>query len=255
MEHFLSHKIILIISICLPIVSLKMLISSFFHVIPFFNDKIILNINKGEVLARIMILILTLIVSNNNIKIGSNLFILLRILFFTIFIIFLLISIISIIFIIKYFKLEVFKIEEESNVIIKYEYFSKNDLLNYLLFINYSITFSTFPLLKLYPFGVRFFVVFIIGDIIGRYLSSFAEFLNENHYMHLIFFRFFYCIFLIYTFDNKKISDLIHSFVLGIISGSLTFIGYCIPVRKERKQEKISLLHYLKLGKYNINFN
>ena len=60
--------------------------------------------------------------------------------------IFVLISFIIIIFIfIYYYKLEDLKKEEESNTIIKYQYFSENFILNYLLFINYSITFSTFP--------------------------------------------------------------------------------------------------------------
>ena len=248
-ECFLTHKIILLLCIFLPIVSLKMIISSFFHSIPFFNDKIIININKGEVLARIMILILGLLLKKD-----INLFVL--IFGRTILIIFLLIAVITFIFIIIYYnKLEELKKKEESSTKIKYEYFSRNFILNYLLFINYSITFSTFPLLKLYFVGEQFCKVFIIGDIIGRYLSSLTEILNETYYRATFFFRLIYFIYIICTFDNEQKSGLIHSFLLGIISGSLTFIGYCIPVRKKNKKEKMSLLHYLKLGKYNIFFN
>ena len=242
-ECFISHKIILLLSICVPAVFLKMIISSFFHIIPFFDDEMIININKGEVLARIIILFFTPYPTNQFLT-NSNL---------TVLIIFIIISIISFFSIILYYyKLEDLKKEEESNTLIKYEYFSNNFILNYLLFINYSITFSTVPFLILKIFGKKFLIVFIIGDIIGRYLSFLTTCINEAHYKPIIFFRFFYCIYLNFTFDNEQISGLIHSFLLGILSGTLTFVGYCIPVRKKKKNEKISLLHYLKLGKYYV---
>ena len=73
------------------VIFLKMIISFFFHVIPFFDDEIIIiNINKGDVFAKIIILLMgnykTLIIIN---------FILLGI--------FVLISFITIIFIIIYY--------------------------------------------------------------------------------------------------------------------------------------------------------
>ncbi len=216
-ECFISHKIILLLSICVPAVFLKMIISSFFHIIPFFDDEMIININKGEVLARIIILFFTPYPTNQFLT-NSNL---------TVLIIFIIISIISFFSIILYYyKLEDLKKEEESNTLIKYEYFSNNFILNYLLFINYSINFSTVPLYIIKFFGKQFLIAFCIGDIIGRYLSSSTKHLNETHYKPIIFFRFFYCIYLKFTFDGS----LIHSFLLGILSGSLTFIGYSIPV-------------------------
>ena len=217
-ECFLSNKIILSLSICIPFVFLKMIISSFFHVIPFLDDEIIININKGELFARIIILLIGHYYKYHKYLIVINWILLAS---------YIPISFISIIFIIiYYYKLEDLKKEEESNTIIKYEYFSENFLLNYLLFINYSINFSTVPLYIIKFFGKQFLIAFCIGDIIGRYLSSSTKHLNETHYKPIIFFRFFYCIYLKFTFDGS----LIHSFLLGILSGSLTFIGYSIPV-------------------------
>ena len=41
-------------------------------------------------------------------------------------------------------------------------------------------------------------------------------------------------------------------FILGLLSGSLTTIGYYIPIQKVNKEEKLSLLYYLRTGKYYV---
>ena len=70
----------------------------------------------------------------------------------------------------------------------KYEYFSENFILNFMLFLNYFITFSTFPFIIIKFFGKQFLIIFFIGDIIGRYLSSLTVHLNETLYKSINFY-------------------------------------------------------------------
>ena len=54
MEKFLNHKMILMLSLFIPICSFKMTLSSFFHIIPFFDEKMIKEIYIGEIIANII---------------------------------------------------------------------------------------------------------------------------------------------------------------------------------------------------------
>ena len=119
------------------------------------------------------------------------------------------------------------------------------------MFINYSITFSIVPIILLY-YSKRIFVyIFIISDALGRFLGSK---LGEKSFVHFIWARILLGINIIVSLeeDGTKYSLLIKIFILGLFSGALTSIGYYIPVKKENKSEKISLIYYIKQGKYYI---
>ena len=139
----------------------------------------------------------------------------------------------------NYWKLDKLKEEEELNVIIKLDYFNKNAFLNSLLFINYSITFSSVPYFFVLPFGKKFLTIFVLSDIFGRFLG---EKFDENFYKPVIFFRFLFFMYLKFTFEKEKniIIGSIYIIILGLFSGFLTSVGYYIPIKKKDKAEKIS---------------
>ena len=232
MEKFLNHKMILMLSLFIPICSFKMTLSSFFHIIPFFDEKMIKEIYIGEIIANIIFIFFGF----------ENLRLL-------IFIIMIIIDIFCLLLILKnYWKLDKLK-EEELNVIIRLDYFNKNAFLNSLLFINYSITFSSVPYYFVLPFGKKFLTIFVLSDIFGRFLG---EKFDENFYKPVIFFRFLFFMHSEFTLEKEEniIICSIYIIILGLFSGFLTSVGYYIPIKKKDKAEKISLLHYLKAGKY-----
>jgi len=248
MELFLNHKIILILSLCLLPLTEKLITSSFFYIIPYFDDKIIHEINKGEIFANIIwffFLDINVLLSERIRLINFNII-------FTLF--FILIIFCVIYFIKNNSKLNEIKNKEESNILIKFDYFKKNLILNLFLLINFSITFSFFPLfIAYYLEDVKLRIIFILGDIIGRF---FGKFLEESFFKPIIFFRFLFFIYVLFSSEKynneKQLENLIKMLILVVLSGSLTSIGYYIPVKKKNKSEKISLLYYLKLGKYYI---
>ena len=162
----------------------------------------------------------------------------------------LILSLICIILIIKnWYKLDELKNKEESNIKIKFEYFTKNIILNFFLYINYSITFSVAPAFFILFLCKKSIYIYILSDTIGKLLG---KKLNENFFKPLIFIRYIFCLYLKISFDENKPFSFNEIFILGLLSGSLTTIGYYIPIQKVNKEEKLSLLYYLKKGKYYI---
>ena len=256
-EIFFNNKIILIISIFLqfiPLVPIKIMSSSLINVLSFFDDKIIHEIIKGEIIA--YLIQINLNIKGNRYKILFDFSsIIYDVIIIIIFIFIVIISILSVGIIIKnYYKFDELKKKEESGIIIKFNYFKKNAIQNLFLFINYSITFSAFPLILFSNTKVIFEYIFILSDVIGRHLGS-ISLLNEGVYKPIIFIRFLLIIIVYNSFsfnDNEDInfSKIFIIFIIGLLSGTLTTIGYYIPIKKENKSEKISLLYYIKAGKY-----
>lgn len=244
-ELFLGNKITLIISfifIIIPFAPTKMMISSFFHIIPYIDDKIIKHLIKGEILGIIMYSPnFCLYESNKSIYIFRSLLL----------IVIYIISMYCIFFIIKnFYKFDELKLKEESNIIIKFDYFKRNFTLNFLILINFSITFSILPKFILVYTDKKYLYLFTLSDIIGRILG---KKLYEDAFMPIIFFRFFIFLFTYANYDkNKLVINLIEIFILGLFSGLLTTLGYYILIRKTNKTEKISILNYIKFGKYYV---
>lgn len=256
-ENFFNNKIILIISICLqiiPFAPIKIMSSSLMNVLPFFDDKIIHEIIKGEIIAYLIQIPLNNQNNRYNILFDESSKIH-NIIIKSIFIFLFFISILSVGIIIKnFYKFDELKKKEESGIIIKFNYFKKNAVQNLFLLINYSITFSVFPLFLLSNTKVIFEYIFILSDIIGRHLGS-ISFLKEDVYKPIIFIRYLFIIIVYNFFSYNKYEDINFSkifiiFIVGLLSGSLTTIGYYIPIKKENQSEKISLLYYIKAGKY-----
>lgn len=246
----IPYEIIFIISMILhilPGLPIKILSSSFFHIFPFFNNRTINELIKGEIIANFVYIPLDFFVDfkyrNDIIK---------SVIFITTIGIIAIIDIIGIKLIIKnYSEFDKLKKEEESNTIIKFNYFRKKKYINSFLFINYSITFSIIPIILLYYTERLFVYIFIISDALGRFLGSK---LGEKSFVPLIWAIILLGIniFVSLEEDGTKYSLLIKIFILGLFSGALTSIGYYIPVKKENKSEKISLIYYIKQGKYYI---
>ena len=53
-------------------------------------------------------------------------------------------------------------------------------------------------------------------------------------------------------FEIKSFSFYIAIFLIGILSGSATSIGYYLPVNEEDEKEKDNLLYFVKKGKYYV---
>ena len=246
----IPNEVIFFISMILhilPGLPIKILSSSFFHIFPFFNNRTINELIKGEIIANFVYIPFDFLTNLHELKGIIN-----KGIFFIIIGIIVIIDIIGIILIIKNCsEFDKLKKEEESNTIIKFNYFSKKKYINSFLFINYSITFSIVPIILLY-YSKRIFVyIFIISDALGRFLGSK---LGEKSFVRLIWARILLGINIIVSLeeDGTKYSLLIKIFILGLFSGALTSIGYYIPVKKENKSEKISLIYYIKQGKYYI---
>ena len=124
-----NHKIILMLSLIIqwiPFFPLKIMISSSYQIIPFFNNKILNGIIIGEIIGRVYYI--------DFVKEKPKI------------IMTVILSLICIILIIKnWYKLDELKNKEESNISIKLEYFKNNIIINFFLYINYSITFSLVP--------------------------------------------------------------------------------------------------------------
>ena len=74
--------------------------------------------------------------------------------------------------------------------------------------------------------------------------------LNKKFYTPAVFFRFIIGIFTYFSFTIENFSFYIEIFLLGILSGSSTSIGYYLPLNTENEKEKDNLLYYVKNGKY-----
>ena len=120
----------------------------------------------------------------------------------------------------NFYKLDELKLKEESNVVIKFDYFKNNFILNFLILINYSITYSILPKFILIYTDKKYLYMFTVSDIVGRILG---KKLNEDVFMPIIFFRFFIFLFTYSNYDeNELIINLIEIFILGLFSGLLT---------------------------------
>lgn len=234
-----NHKILLILSLLIqiiPLFPLKVMISSFYQIIPFFNNKILNGIIIGETIGNVYYFNLAKELP--------------QVIKLIIFILTVILTLICIILIIKnWYKLDELKNKEESNIKIKFEYFTKNIILNFFLYINYSITFSVAPAFFILFLCKKSIYIYILSDTIGKLLG---KKLNENFFKPLIFIRYIFCLYLKISFDENKPFSFNEIFILGLLSGSLTTIGYYIPIQKVNKEEKLSLLYYLKKGKYYI---
>ena len=258
MECFLNIKsLLLIISILLknfiPYLPITILISSYFHYFPFYDNKVIDKIIQGEMIANIF----NIFFANNNnpLFIGMHLnleYLSNNYIELYIYLIIIILSIVSIIIIVyNYIKIDKLK-EEESQSEISLCYFQKDIVQNSLLFINYSYTFSVFPLIFISKTLPMFEYIFIFSDIFGRFLG--LKYFNEYCYKPLVLFRFIFGIYLLFAFDIKDdaIINSIKIIILGLLSGFLTSIGYYVPIKKESEPEKNSLLYYIKSGKYYL---
>ena len=241
----INHKKLLIAFLIIPF--LKIMISSFFYTVPFINERIIYEITKGEILGNLISIIYnfykkTSLLDNNSLKLK----------FFSIDIIPISVFIISIfcIIIIKrnYSKFIDTKNDLNYNELVDFDLFIKRPIQNFLLFINYSYTFSVFPLFFILYDKIKFQFIFILSDILGRYFGS--KLFNENNYNYFAIYRLILCIFIFnFLFKNNFINYII-IFIVGGLSGALTDIGYYIPLKKENKIEKSTLLFLIKNGKY-----
>ena len=116
------------------------------------------------------------------------------------------ICILCIIYLLFHFReLEILKNEAESNFHFSANYLDKNTLLIYLLFINFSFTFSTMPIFTFKFVSRKFVYIFIFSDAIGRFCH---KNLNENFYYPLIFL------------------DLYFQFICGLLLMKINFIIY-----------------------------
>jgi len=228
-----NHKIILMLSLIIqwiPFFPLKVMISSSYQIIPFFNNKILNGIIIGEIIGRIYYI--------DFVKEKPKI------------IMTVILSLICIILIIKnWYKLDELKNKEESNISIKLEYFKNNIIINFFLYINYSITFSLVPAFFVIYLYKKSLYIYILSDTIGKLLG---KILNENFFKPLILIRYIFCFYLKISFEEKKEFSFNDIFILGLLSGSLTTIGYYIPIQKVNKEEKLSLLYYLRTGKYYV---
>ena len=253
---FLNNKIILALSIFLvplfhvrieitafsflffllsPYLSVKFITSSFFHIIPFFDPKIIRYINIGEVLASIINILLPTNRSKNENEYTNNDKFKLGLL------------LVAAILCFAYISIYYNKLNKNIKFNFELKYLLENKFLIFLLFINYSFTYSYLPFYALKGFDVGIKFIYVIGDIIGR-LSH--KILNNNFYTPVVFFRFIICIFTYFSFTIENFSFYIEIFLLGILSGSATSIGYYLPLNTENEKEKDNLLYYVKNGKY-----
>ena len=158
--------------------------------------------------------------------------------------------IISTILIIKnFYKLDQLMKKDELYIKKKFDYFKKNIILNFILYFNYSISFSTTFILLIMKTNKKNMYIFILSDILGRFLGSK---MNENFFKPLLFISCLYFFFLWIAFESFEFLTFQTILYLGLLSGSLTTIGYYIPANKNNKEEKISLLYYLRKGKYYI---
>ena len=253
---FLNNKIILALSIFLvplfhvrieitafsflffllsPYLSVKFITSSFFHIIPFFDPKIIRYINIGEVLASIINILLPTNRSKNENEYTNNDKFKLGLL------------LVAAILCFAYISIYYNKLNKNIKFNFELKYLLENKFLIFLLFINYSFTYSYLPFYALKGFDVGIKFIYVIGDIIGR-LSH--KILNNNFYTPVVFFRFIICIFTYFSFTIENFSFYIEIFLLGILSGSSTSIGYYLPLNTENEKEKDNLLYYVKNWKY-----
>ena len=252
-ECFLNHKLILSLSlilvplyyyehvltrILLPYFVYKLVISSFFYVLPFLNEEIIYKINLGEIISNIIYIYISLSFDEKeNPDYYQLLYILISI-----------ICILCIIYLLFHFReLEILKKNAESNFHFSENYLDKNTLLICLLFINFSFTFSTMPIFAFKFVSRKFVYIFIFSDAIGRFCH---KIFNENFYYPLIFFRFVISIYLWFAFDENKFYYILLTIVLGLFSGILTSMGYYIPVKKKEEEDRLNLFYYIKKGKY-----
>ena len=228
-----NHKIILMLSLIIqwiPFFPFKVMISSSYQIIPFFNNKILNGIIIGEIIGRIYYI--------DFVKEKPKI------------IMTVILSLICIILIIKNWnKLDELKNKEDSNISIKLDYFKNNIIINFFLYINYSITFSMVPAFFVIYLYKKSLYIYILSDTIGKLLG---KILNENFFKPLILIRYIFCFYLKISFEEKKEFSFNEIFILGLLSGSLTTIGYYIPIQKVNKEEKLSLLYYLRTGKYYV---
>ena len=231
----ISNKVLLFLSMILhikPGFYITFIRTSFFSIFPFFNNRTIYELIKGETIAKFIYILLDFFNKFHYIedKIQELIF----------YVILSIIVIIGVILIIKnWSEFDRLKKEEESNTIIKFDYFPKNDFLNWFLRLNYTITFSIVPLILLYNSERKFVYTFTITDIFGRFLGLK---LGEECFGPFIFARILLDLFIFNSYEKDlwKYFILIEIFFWGLLSGALTSIGYYISIKKENKKEKIN---------------
>ena len=233
-----SNKFLLIVSLFLliiPYFPLKIINSSFYKIIPFVDNKFIQYLIIGESIGNIFGIVFT--------------YDILDYIYATFFFLYILIIISTILIIKNFYKLDQLMKKDELYIKKKFDYFEKNIILNFILYFNYSISFSTTFILLIMKTNKKNMYIFILSDILGRFLGSK---MNENFFKPLLFISCLYFFFLWIAFESFEFLTFQTILYLGLLSGSLTTIGYYIPANKNNKEEKISLLYYLRKGKYYI---
>lgn len=233
-----SNKFLLIVSLFLliiPYFPLKIINSSFYKIIPFVDNKFIQYLIIGESIGNIFGIVFT--------------YDILDYIYATFFFLYILVIISTILIIKNFYKLDQLMKKDELYIKKKFDYFEKNIILNFILYFNYSISFSTTFILLIMKTNKKNMYIFILSDILGRFLGSK---MNENFFKPLLFISCLYFFFLWIAFESFEFLTFQTILYLGLLSGSLTTIGYYIPANKNNKEEKISLSYYLRKGKYYL---
>lgn len=270
-EKFLDHITIIFLSLFLfffnfPLssiihfIGLKSIKSSIFYIIPNWNNQIINAINRGEIIANI---ILIFIYSKIEVKdrdpaykeedkyiyYGYNILNSLTIIYtLTIFI----------------YNYSLFnKISEKEKKKMKLNsyninYIKKKSIFNILIILNYSFSFSFYPLIDFlnnYRFTKNAYILFIIFDIVGRSLAILInKFISKGIFKATVFFRFI-LFFILSKFLDEE-ADIIYEYlyivVMGILSGICSSFAYYYPLNIKKEAKRDNFIYFLKSGKYYL---
>ena len=269
-EKFLNHIAIIILSLFLlftnfPLSSIvhflgvKSIKSSIFHIIPNLNNQIISAINRGEIIANIILIFVYSKIYKDNYDRSidyENIYILWIQHFIWLTIIYTLIT-----FIYNYSLFN--KISEKENKKIKFNnydinYIKKKRIFNILIILNYSFSFSFYPLIDFLGDDTKnAYILFIIFDIIGRSsVMLINNIINKGIFKAAVFFRFILFFILSKFLDEEKVTiyEYLYITTIGILSGICSSFAYYYPLSIKKKKKRETFIYYLKSGKYYLFF-
>ena len=144
------------------------------------------------------------------------------------------------------------KISEKENKKIKFNnydinYIKKKSIFNSLIILNYSFSFSFYPLIDFLGDDTKnAYILFIIFDIIGRSsVMLINNIINKGIFKAAVFFRFILFFILSKFLDEEKVTiyEYLYIATIGILSGICSSFAYYYPLSIKKKQkEKLSYI-------------
>ena len=264
-EKFINYRIIIILSLILLLfdthlslswfLGLKMLKSSIFYIIPIWNNKIIEEINIGEIISNIILYFIYSKIKLEKEKLNINYIYNISnsiIIIYTLIIFIYNNSLFS-----KFIKKEEERKKLNNN---KINYLKKNGVFNILIASNFCFSYSFYPLLIIftkYEYSYSYiYAFFVIFDAIGRFLFiQFQTKIEEEIFKAIIFFRFIIIFILpIFLPEVETIYEIIFISTVSFLSGICTSFAYYYPLNIKDESKRDDFIYSLKSGKYYIIF-